>query len=149
MGGQDCTYGCGTDASRLCTGGVWVKGMPTECPVSTRRVKRDIAYLTDSERAELAEEVRKLSLATYEYTDPALAGRRRLGFIIEDSPTSLAVDPERNQIDLYGYASMAVATMQVQAKEIEDLKREVRALSRDVAQSQSHANASCAPPRDP
>ena len=54
--------------------------------------------------------MRETRLAPYEYTVPSMAGRRRLGFILEDQPGSYAVDPEQSQVDLYGYTSMLVAT---------------------------------------
>lgn len=69
-----------------------------------------------------------MRLATYEYTDPALRGRRHLGFIIEDQPTSEAVDPEKNQVDLYGYTSLLVSAVQKQSREIEALRKEVNEL---------------------
>ena len=131
MEGQMCTYSCETNMARTCIGGVWTESSsPGGCPVSTRRAKRDIEYLSRSEVDSLAHHVEHLPLATYEYIDPALRGRRRLGFIIEDAPSSFAVDPERSQVDLYGYASLLLATTQSQARRIDALEREVRALRR-------------------
>ena len=72
--------------------------------------------------------MRNIRLATYEYTDPALVGGRHLGFILEDHATTFAGDAERNQVDLYAYASTLVAAVQEQAKDIEALKREVEYL---------------------
>ena len=64
-----------------------------------------------------------MKLATWRYKqDPA---RERLGFMIDDNEQSVAVDLDRDLVDLYGYASLAVATVQLQAQEIEALKREV------------------------
>ena len=96
--------------------------------MSTRRAKRDIEYLDDAEVDALARVALDTRLTTYEYIDPALDGRRRLGFIIEDQPTSYAVDPERSQVDLYGYTSMLVAAIQRQEREIQALRRELQAL---------------------
>ena len=69
----------------------------------------------------------RLRLATYHYkpevSDPS---RAHLGFIIEDTPPATpAVDAQREHVDLYGYMSMLVATLQVQEKEIADLRREL------------------------
>jgi hypothetical protein len=72
----------------------------------------------------------RFKLATYEYRDPALAGKRHLGFIIEDVPGSPAVERDGTMVDLYGYASMLVAAMQEQSGEIARLRAEVRALQR-------------------
>jgi len=66
--------------------------------------------------------VGRRKLATYEYRDPALAGKRHLGFIIEDVPGSPAVERDGNMVDLYGYASMSVAAVQAQGEEIAKLK---------------------------
>jgi hypothetical protein len=71
-----------------------------------------------------------MRLATYQYNDVALAGRRHLGFILEDAPMSYAAEPERSQIDLYGYTSLLLATTQSQARRIDALEREVRRLQR-------------------
>ncbi|MFT5354853.1 MAG: hypothetical protein ACI9KE_002066 [Polyangiales bacterium] len=98
--------------------------------MSTRRAKRDIEYLGEAEIETLAAAAMSTRLTTYEYIDPALDGRRRLGFIIEDQPASYAVDPERSQVDLYGYTSMLVAAMQSQERRIEALEGELRALRR-------------------
>lgn len=129
--GKLCSYGCERGMDRQCTGGVWVEqSSPGGCPISRRRAKRDIAYLSPAELDRLAHDVSRLPLATFEYVDPALAGRRHLGFIIEDAPESFAVDPERSQVDLYGYTSLVLAAAQAQARRIDALEREVRALRR-------------------
>lgn len=127
----ECHYGCEDAHDRVCVGGIWIEASSAGgCPVSTRRAKHDIAYLSTAEVDALAQEALQMPLATYEYNDPALAGRRRLGFIIEDAPMSYAVDPERSQVDLYGYVSVLLATTQSQARRIEALEQEVRVLTR-------------------
>jgi len=129
--GKFCSYDCEANMARECMGAVWVeRSAPGGCPISRRRAKRDIEYLSPSELDRLARDVAHLPLATFEYVDPALAGRRRLGFILEDAPGSFAVDPERSQVDLYGYTSLVLAASQAQARRIEALEREVRALRR-------------------
>ncbi|MCB9595139.1 MAG: hypothetical protein H6719_20645 [Sandaracinaceae bacterium] len=129
MEAQTCDYGCEEGERRVCSGGGWIAGSaPGGCPRSTRRAKRDIEYLDADDVDALAGEVARTRLATYEYTDPALAGRRHLGFILEDQPGSYSVDPERSQVDLYGYTSMLVAAVQAQQRQIDALEREVREL---------------------
>jgi endosialidase-like protein len=98
------------------------------CPISRARFKRDIEYLSEAEVERLYAELRRFRLATYRYRAAPPADRARLGFIIEDVEPSAAVDADRDSVDLYGYASMAVAALQVQAKEIESLRTEVEAL---------------------
>jgi hypothetical protein len=137
---QLCEYGCETDVSRRCTGGVWVAASsPGGCPISTRAAKRDIRYLTESDRAQMAEEAQRLRLATYRYRDPAMDGRRHLGFIIEDSPRSLAADLEKRQVDLYSFTSLVLALAQQQQKEIEHLRRQVEVLRHDVTRPAARA----------
>jgi hypothetical protein len=132
--GLDCEYGCNSpDGAVRCTNGVWQIGSYEMCPISARRFKRDIAYVTPADADALAAQVRATRLATYEYTIPAMAGRRRLGFILEDQPHSFAADPEHSQVDLYGYVSMLVATVQSQDRTIQGFARRVEALERALA----------------
>jgi hypothetical protein len=107
------------------------------CPVSTKRLKKDIQYVTPDERRAIAEETLRTRLATYQYT--VGAPDSRLGFIIEDDPTSPAVIHDKDRVDLYGYTSMAVATLQVQNEEIAELRAEVEALRSEVAKLREHS----------
>ena len=107
------------------------------CPISSRRFKRDVAYLTDAEREDFARALRGLRLARYRYEG---SDEERLGFILEDGPPAVAVDRAREQVDLYGYSSLAVATLQSQDRRIEALEREVRELREE-------ARAARRPPR--
>ncbi|MDP3275112.1 MAG: hypothetical protein Q8Q09_07935 [Deltaproteobacteria bacterium] len=131
VNGTRCGYDCeatGTNGGRVCTDNIWV-GAANNCPVSTRRAKRDIRYLDDTESAQLAHDTLHTRLATYEYTDPALRGRRRLGFVYEDSTTHpYARDPDISGVDMYGYTSMLLATVQQQQRQIDALAAQVRAL---------------------
>jgi len=139
--GQVCHYECGGEGARLCQQGVWFTTQGQGCPVSNRAVKKDIVYLTDESRRRIADELLGIRLATYEYIDPAKAGHRHLGFVIEDLPAaSPAVAPNRMLVDLYGYTSMLLAATQTQAKtlarlqaEVADLKRELRKQRRAAA----------------
>ena len=127
--GLTCTYACGASNGRTCIGGAWYLASGGPCPVSTRQLKRDIRYLDDAAIEALAADTLSTRLSTYEYTDPALAGRRHLGFIIEDRPAeSYAVESSRATVDLYGYTSMVLATVQAQQRRIERLERELAAL---------------------
>jgi hypothetical protein len=99
---------------------------PGGCPISRQRYKDDIRYLSDAELARYRDELLQMRLATWKYKhDPS---KQRLGFIIDDNERSAAVDPLRDMVDLYGYTSMAVATLQLQAREIEALRRELAEL---------------------
>ena len=85
------------------------------CPLSSRQFKDGIEYLDAMELTRLHDETLRLKLATYNYK-PLVSDEnsRHLGFIIEDDPLSYAVNHRHNRVDVYGYLSMVVATMQVQ-----------------------------------
>jgi hypothetical protein len=100
------------------------------CPISRARYKRDIRYLDRRELSEVAEQVLRTPLARWRYKDDTTA-RERMGFIIEDVEPSPSVDGD--QVNLYGYTSMAVAALQVQAEQIETLRRELAQLKRQLA----------------
>jgi hypothetical protein len=127
--GLTCRYRC--DLGRACTGGIWVESqVGAGCPISLRGAKRDIRYVTGPDRARLAADLARIRLATYHYRDPANGEGVRLGFIIDDSPDIAAVDAGHGRVDLYAYASMAVAALQEQARQIAELRREVARLKR-------------------
>ncbi|MEO8215362.1 MAG: tail fiber domain-containing protein, partial [Myxococcales bacterium] len=117
---------------RVCSGGLWTPGRRNPCPISSRQAKKDIRYLSPDELRATAAQTLRLRLATYEYKAPPYAGRRHLGFIIEDSPTAPAVDRDGDVVDLYGYTSMLLAAAQAQAQQIEALKGQIESLSRTV-----------------
>lgn len=99
------------------------------CPISTRAAKEDIHYLSESEIARMAATTEAMRVASYRYRSAAFgAPGRHLGFIIEDSPDVPAVSPSHRNVDLYGFASMLLATSQAQARRIEALEREVARL---------------------
>jgi hypothetical protein len=83
-----------------------------------------------AERSKLAEDVQSIPLVRYRYKDGP--EREHLGFIIEDVEPSPGVDSQRDQVDLYGYTSMAVAAIQEQHREIEALKREIKELRSEL-----------------
>ena len=104
---------------------------------STARAKREIAYVDESTETRLHDDVMSVRLATYRYK-PGVTGEdaQHLGFIIEDMPEgSPAVLASRDRVDLYGYMSMAVATLKVQERELEALKKRVARLEAERATS--------------
>jgi hypothetical protein len=104
---------------------------PGGCPISRLRYKRDVHYLSDAELARYRDELLGMRLATWKYKhDPS---KQHLGFMIDDNEQSAAVDPLRDMVDLYGYTSLAVATLQLQAREIEALRREIAELRAERA----------------
>jgi hypothetical protein len=125
--GSGCTAPdiCGAPTSAC---GVLCCGSTTGCPKSRRAEKRDITALTDADRRRLYDELRAIQLRTYRYKSEPASAPRRLGFIIDDTRAPEAINPDGNTVDLYGYLSMAVAALQTQGKEIEELRAKVRGL---------------------
>ena len=82
-----------------------------------------------------------MRLATYRYRSAAFGSPgQHLGFIIEDSPDVPAVSASHKTVDLYGFASMLLATSQAQARRIEALEREVARLKRTEHRETKHAS---------
>jgi len=97
------------------------------CPISSAKFKSDIRYLEPGDLERVRDETLKFRLANYRYrpeftNDP---DAEHLGFIIEDNPRSPAVYQGHDRVDLYGYMSMVVATLQVQQKEIQSLRKQL------------------------
>jgi hypothetical protein len=114
------------------------------CPISRARYKKDITYLPESELHRVHGDLMAMRLATWRYTSEPATAREHLGFIIDDSPASPAVAASGDQVDLYGYTSMAVAAAQVQDKRLDALERELQALREEVGALREKA-ARCEP----
>jgi hypothetical protein len=100
---------CGTRSSLNC-GAIEVcddhdpRGGPGGCPLSSAKFKNDIRYIDDNRLERLHDETMQIRLA---------------------SPQRLAVDRGLGRVDLYRYLSMVVAAVQVQEKEIADLRQQL------------------------
>lgn len=97
----------------------------TMCPISQRQHKKDIAYLSETDRQRLNDELMSFRLATYRYKSEQVSEREHLGFIIDDVAPSAAVLQSGERVDMYGYQTMAVAALQTQAAEMTKLRREL------------------------
>jgi hypothetical protein len=126
-GGLPCV-----DAGSGIPAGVPGPGVVCETPTQSRRsAKTDIEYVDDPQREALAEEALEMRLARYRYKDEPETARRRLGFLIDDQrDPSPAVLEDRAHVDQYGYASMLLATVQTQEKEIRALRERLDRLER-------------------
>ncbi|MBW2732767.1 MAG: tail fiber domain-containing protein [Deltaproteobacteria bacterium] len=127
-----CAYDCGAGNGRICVEGAWYETDGGPCPISTRRAKKEIRYLGPAALQKVARKTLELKLATYRYKDPALGKGAQLGFILEDAGQSFAGDPARGRVNLYGYTSMLLATVQAQQRAIERLRRDVTSLRREM-----------------
>jgi hypothetical protein len=127
--GERCATSAAVECGQgviTCQNGKWSIAN-TSCPISTRTKKKDIAYLGPEDQERLRAELMDVHLATYRYR--AGDENEHLGFIIEDMPMdSPAVMASRQHVDLYGYTSMAVATIQRQQAEIDDLEQRLAKL---------------------
>lgn len=104
------------------------------CAISKAKFKSDVQYVDATQRQQLAAELLDTRLATYRYTAAGPQSPRHLGFIIDDQPHGTAVDAQRDMVDLYGYLSLSVATLQEQQKQIEQLKLEVARMRLECSQ---------------
>jgi hypothetical protein len=99
---------------------------PGGCPISSKVYKDGIEYVGPEQLQQLHDQALDIRLATYRYKpqvgDPT---PMHLGFIVEDNLQSPAVDPVHNRVDMYGYLSMIVAGLQVQQKQIEQLRSDL------------------------
>ena len=111
------------EATQIQTMGAGTPGTP-----SSIEVKKDVEYLDDATRAQIAEQALGIKLATYKYKNADQ--RERLGFILEDSPNVPAADMNSKQVDLYAYASMVLATVQEQQKKIAALEAQIETLKK-------------------
>jgi hypothetical protein len=129
--GNDCNEDlvCSTKDPRLQTGG---------CPVSRATYKKDIHYLSPTDLESYRDQLLALPLATYRYRQASPESRLHLGFMIDGHESLVCVEPERDQVDVYGYASMAVAALQVQARQIDELTKEVATLRAEIAAHPRH-----------
>lgn len=107
------------------------------CPISRARFKTDIEYLAPADLERHAADLRSLKLATYRYREAPASDPPRLGIILEDNEQGIWVDGRHDRVDLYGYASLAVATLQVQQRQIELLEAEIELLKAQVAGSRA------------
>jgi hypothetical protein len=126
--GERCDPGASCNALLVCS----ANRLDLQCPISRRALKEDITYVDPAAAARLHDELMRLPVATWRDRGDA-SGARRLGFVIEDVAPSAAVAADGTHVDLYGYVSMAVAALQVQARELSGLRAEVASLRRALA----------------
>lgn len=125
--GAECDPGNADNSELLCSATDPRQG-PGGCPISRAAFKKDIRYLDAGELRALHDQLLDLPLATWRYREEPPSSRLHLGFVIDGHESLACVDAGRDQVDLYGYASMAVAALQAQEQEIAALRAEVAEL---------------------
>lgn len=110
------------------------------CPISRAKFKTDIEYLAPADLAQYATDLQSLRLATYRYRSAPADAPARLGIILEDNEQGIWVDARHDRVDLYGYASLAIATLQLQQRQIAALQAEVERLT-----AQTNMSPMCSP----
>lgn len=96
---------CATEDPQDQTGG---------CPISRVRHKRDVRYLDPAGVADAAAQAGAMRLATWNYRWEPAGTPPHLGFLIDDVEGSVAVRPDGEHVDLYGYTSLVLAATQAQ-----------------------------------
>jgi len=105
------------------------------CPISKRNKKTSINYITKQEKSEHYKMIMDMNLATYLYKGEHEMSKRHLGFIIDDIPSQEkcpAISQGGETVDLYGFASMLVSTVQIQDQQLKQLQREVAYLKGEI-----------------
>lgn len=105
---------------------------PQPCPMSVAAVKKDIHYLSSSERAAVAADVRDLRAVRYRYKSETDDASPTVGFIIDDAPNASFVDPGAGRVNVYSYATAIAITVQEQEAELAALRRRIEQLERPV-----------------
>jgi hypothetical protein len=127
---------CGTPSKENCGSTLLCddQNPAVDCPISSRTHKDGIQYADQAALSRLHDETLAIKLASYTYkpdaADPTIS---HLGFIVEDNPDSQAVNAGRGRVDMYGYVSMVVASLQVQEKEISALKAELETVRKEAS----------------
>jgi hypothetical protein len=135
---QRCDGVAGCGAMLVCSDEDPTQG-PGGCPISRARYKQDVEYLDARQLRDYHAQLMSLPLASYRYKSAPASPQ--LGFIIDDVEPSVAVAGDH--VNMYGYLSMAVAAIQVQAQQIDALQHEVAQLRSQLA---SDAPAMCTQP---
>ena len=108
------------------------KGEPEMCPSSVRSTKTDIAYLGAAELDAARDALLDVKLARWRYSWDS-PETERLGFIIDDGPAAVAIQPDGRHVNVYGYASLAVAAAQAQQSQIDQQAARLAAQEAELA----------------
>ena len=102
------------------------------CPQSKAIFKRNIVYIDEAKSHSISADVLNMKIAEWEYKKDPPNRKVHLGFIIDDNPGSPAVHVSGEQVDLYGYTSMAIVTIQQQQIQMERLEKRIAELEKKL-----------------
>jgi hypothetical protein len=99
------------------------------CRKSRREFKENISYVAGADKDRLVRDLLGVKLARYDYKpETGLPAGPQLGAIIDDAPNAAFVSADQQRINLYGYISAVVATVQKQQERIDQLEAELKKL---------------------
>jgi len=104
-----------------------------DCPISKAKHKEGVRLLTAEDLSRIEQELHALPLANWRYRWTPVGAPPRLGFIIDGALSSHAVRPNGEQVDLYAYTTMAIATIRAQSKTIETLEQRLGAIEEQLS----------------
>ena len=109
------------------------------CPISSRRYKENINYLSPEESKELAGQVLDLKMASYAYKPgwEEAGSSKQLGFIIEDLPAdSRFVVEETGRVNLYALSSGTIVALQQLERRVQEQERLILDLQKQLKSAQ-------------
>lgn len=123
--GQTCDLQDDCNVQLICAATDPQKENP--CPISRAAWKAHVQPLTGPEKEHLAQQALTVPLSSWNYAIPGPTEGRHVGFMLEDLPEgSPAV--RGDTVDLYGLATLSLAAIQQQQREIDTLRAEVETL---------------------
>ncbi len=111
------------------------------CPISLAKYKREIRYLSDGERATLARGALEMPIATWSYRWEPPGAAPHLGFVIDDNEGSYAVAADGAHVDLYGYTSLALLSVQEQSDRLAEAEARLARQEQELAALRAQVTA--------
>ncbi len=102
--------------------------------ISTRTSKKDITYLDMQAKKEILAKIKNLQIAEYHYTTESADNPLRLGLIAEEAPSEV-LSVGGKGVDVYKLTTFALAGIQEQQKQIDDIETRVASLEAAIASS--------------
>jgi hypothetical protein len=136
--GAQCDFESACNATLICAAED-PKDQVGGCPVSRKRHKTDIDYVSAEDLDTLREQALALRLARWRYRTSPEGSTPRLGFLIDDHPDGPAVTYDGEKVDVYGLTSLALAAVQSQEAQIRRLEQANAALEARLSQLEARS----------